>query len=116
MVYLLKDPQERDLPPMSVNLYGRGSKEPFSFQWVKEKCRIELPLKDADKLQFSGGPDHTLCVRNHGEVTLMSGQEILLRNQKYTLHYNEKLLLVFDGGETELEIHYKNMKPSERER
>lgn len=116
VVYLLKNPEEKDMPPASINLYGKENREPFSFQWVKDKCRIELPLKDADKLQFSGGPDHTLCVRNHGEVTLMSGQEILLRNQKYTLHYDEKLLLVFDGGETELEIHYKNMKPSERER
>lgn len=116
VVYLLKNPEERDMPPVSINLYGRENREPFSFQWVKDKCHIELPLKDADKLQFSGGPDHTLCIRNHGEATVMSGQELLLKNQKYTLHYDEKLLLVFDGGETELEIHYKNMKPSERKR
>lgn len=116
VVYLLKAPGEADMPPASINLYRREGREPFSFQWVREKCHMELPLEDADKLQFFGGPDHTLCVRNHGKVTVMSGQEILLQNRKYTLHYGEKLLLVFDGGETELEIHYKNMKPSERER
>lgn len=116
VVYLLKSPGETDMPPASINLYRREGREPFSFQWVREKCHMELPLEDADKLQFFGGPDHTLCIRNHGKVTVMSGQEILLQNRKYTLHYDEKLLLVFDGGETELEIHYKNMKPSERER
>lgn len=116
VVYLLKAPGETDMPPASINLYRREGREPFSFQWVREKCHMELPLEDADKLQFFGGPDHTLCIRNQGKVTVVSGQEILLQNRKYTLHYDEKLLLVFDGGETELEIHYKNMKPSERER
>lgn len=114
-IYVIKTQDEADIPPSSINLYARGNKEPFSFQWVKTKCRLDMELEDADKILFSGGADYTLCVRNNGSTTVMQGTEILLRGKKYTLRYNDKLLLIFNNGETEIEVHYKNMKPSERE-
>lgn len=115
-VYLLKNANGEDMPPASVNLYKRVGKEPFSFAWVKDKCRMDMNLKDADKILFSGGKNHALCIRNNGDATLFNGRDILLRGKKYTLNYNEKLLMIFNGGEIEVEIHYKNIKPSERER
>ncbi len=116
VVYLLKNPAGEDMPPASVNLYLRESRQSFNFAWVWDKCHMDMPLKDADKLQFWGGAEHTLCVKNQGDVTVACGKEILLRNKKRILHYNEKLLLIFNDGETEMEVHYKNIKPSERER
>ncbi|MBD5480388.1 MAG: VWA domain-containing protein [Lachnospiraceae bacterium] len=116
VVYMLKNSAGEDMPPASVNLYMRESREPFSFAWVRDKCRMDMQLKDADRVQFQGGEQHTLCVKNQGDATVVCGKEILLRNKKYILHYNEKLLLIFNDGEIELEVHYKNMKPSERKR
>lgn len=116
VIYMLKNPMGEDMPPASVNLYLRESREPFNFSWVRDKCHMDIPLKDADKVQFQGGPGHTLCVKVRGDVTVSSGREILLHNRKHLLHYNEKLLLIFNDGEIEMEVHYKNMKPSERER
>lgn len=116
MVYMLKKPTGEDMPPASINLYQRESREPFSFAWVSDKCHMDIPLKDADRVQFQGGAEHTLCVKNKGDVTVVYGKEVLMRNQKCILHYNEKLLLIFNDGEIEMEVHYKNMKPSERER
>ena len=77
---------------------------------------MDIRLKDADMVLFLCGSEHTLCVRNRGNVTVVCGKEILLQNKKYILHYNEKLLMIFNDGEIEMEVHYKNMKPSERER
>lgn len=116
MVYIVKTPDEADIPPASINLFARENREPFSFEWVRSRCRIDYGLRDADKLMFSGGEGHTLCVRNRGDVTVMRGREILLREKKYTLNYNDKIFLIFNDGEIEMEVHYKNMKPSERER
>lgn len=116
VIYVLKSAGGEDVPPTSINLYKRGNKDPFSFAWVKDKCRIDAKLKDADKVVFFGGKDNTLCVRNGGDVTLFNGKDILLRSKKYTLNYNEKLLAIFNDGEIEVEIHYKNIKPSERQR
>lgn len=116
VIYMLKNPTGEDMPPASVNLYLRESREPFSFAWIKDNCHIDMPLVDADKVLFRGGAEHTLCVKNKGNVTMVCGKEILVWNRKCILHYNEKLLLIFNDGETEVEIHYKNMKPSERKR
>lgn len=116
VIYVLKGVGGEDVPPASINLYKRESKEPFSFAWIKDKCRIDTKLTDADKVIFFGGKDNTLCVRNCGDVTLFDGKDLLLRNKKYTLNYNEKLLAIFNDGEIELEIYYKNIKPSERQR
>lgn len=116
VIYMLKNPMGEDVPPASVNLYLRESREAFSFAWVKDNCRLNMPLTDADKILFQGGAEHTLCVKNKGNATMVCGKEILVWNRKCILHYNEKLLLIFNDGETEVEIHYKNMKPSERKR
>ncbi len=104
------------MQPMSVNLYKRESKEPFSFEWIKNKCRIDMGLRDADKIIFSGGKNHTLCIKNNGDATLLNGKDILLKNKKHVLSYDEKLLMIFQDGEIELEIQYKNIKSCERER
>lgn len=115
VVYVIKTADEMDIPPASINLYARGSRTPFSFEWIRSRCHIELNLPGADKIEFSGGANHTLCVRNSGDATAMQGKDILLRDKKYTLSYNDKVLLIFNNGETEIEVHYKSMKPSERE-
>ena len=114
MVYILKTPDEQDIPPASINLFARESSEPFSFDWVRARCGIGYKLRDADKLTFSGGENHALCVRNKGDVTAVRDREILLRDKKYILNYDDKLFLIFNDGEIEIELHYKNMKPSER--
>ena len=112
-VYLLKGEQEDDIPPGSIKLFGESRKS-ISFDWVKDRCGIDYKLSDADKIRFTGGKDHTLCFKNTGYATIVKEKQILKRERKYSLYYGEKILLIFNNGGTEIELHYKNMKPSER--
>lgn len=111
-IYLLKGGGE-DVPPYSIKLFGKGKKM-FSFNWMKDRCDLQLHLIDDDKIKFSGGKNHTLCLKNTGCATVVKGNEILLQDKKYYLNYGEKILLIFNDGEVEAELHYKNIKPSER--
>lgn len=111
-VYVLKS-REEDIPPCRIKLFGMG-KKPCTFERIKEQCGIGYDLADADKLKFCGGKDHALCLKNTGNATVVKGNEVLLRNKKYDFSYGEKMLLIFNDGETEIELHYKNIKPSER--
>lgn len=113
-IYVLKN-QNEDIAPCSLRLYGRDKKS-FSFDWVKDCCGIRTTLRDADKIRFYGGKDHTLCLKNHGYATIVKGREILPCEKKYSLSYGEKILFIFNDGEIEIELHYKNMRPNERER
>lgn len=112
-VYLLKGEQEDDIPPCSIKLFGKSRKS-ISFDWIKDRCGIDYKLSDADKIRFTGGEDHALCFKNTGYATIVKENQILKREKKYSLYYGEKILLIFNNGGTEIELHYKNMKPSER--
>lgn len=111
-VYLLKG---GEAAPCSIRLFGRKRRY-ISFDWVKEVCGIRESLKDADKIRFFGGKNHALCLKNTGCATIVQGREILLQDKKYELNYGEKILLIFNDGAVEIELHYKNSKPNERER
>lgn len=112
-VYLLKGEQEDDIPPCNIKLFGKSRKS-ISFDWIKGRCGIDYKLSDADKIRFTGGKDHTLCFKNTGYATIVKENQILKRERKYSIYYGEKILLIFNNGGTEIELHYKNMKPSER--
>ena len=112
-VYLLKGETEEDIPPCSIKLFGRPRKS-MTFDWIKDRCGIDYKLVDADKIRFTGGKDHALCFKNNGYATIVKENQILKRERKYALYYGEKILLIFNDGGTEIELHYKNMKPSER--
>lgn len=112
-LYLLQGEMNLDLPPKSIKLFGMVRKK-ISFAWIKDKCGIHYRLLDADKIYLFGGKDNTLCFKNRGSATILKSNELLRRDRKYDLYYGEKILLVFNDGETEMELHYKNIKPSER--
>ncbi|MFQ9531926.1 hypothetical protein [Roseburia intestinalis] len=110
---MLKGEQEDDVAPCSIKLFGKSRKS-ISFDWIKDRCGIDYKLSDADKIRFTGGKDHALCFKNSGYATIVKENQILKRERKYSLYYGEKILLIFNNGGTEIELHYKNMKPSER--
>lgn len=44
VVYVIKTKDGEDIPPASINLYARESREPFNLEWVKSKCRLDMEL------------------------------------------------------------------------
>ena len=112
-VYLMTGEREEDIPPCSIKLFGRPL-EGITFNWIKNRCGIGYALADADKVRFMGGRDHSLCFINDGCATVVKESQILQRGQRYSLYYGEKILLIFNNGATEIELHYQNIKPSER--
>lgn len=112
-IYLMTGEREEDIPPCSIKLFGRPL-ESITFNWIKNRCGIGYALADADKVRFMGGEDHSLCLINDGCATVIKESQILQRGQKYSLYYGEKILLIFNNGATEIELHYQNIKPNER--
>lgn len=112
-VYLLKGEQEDDIPP-AVLSYSENHEKVYHLTGSKTAAGLTINYQDADKIRFTGGKDHALCFKNSGYATIVKENQILKRERKYSLYYGEKILLIFNNGGTEIELHYKNMKPSER--
>lgn len=113
-LYVLKTRDEADIPPQSINLYSRYSKDELTLQWILEACNIQVSVKEAEKVVFKPGNKSALLVRNCGNATIVKGRELLLKSQQYPLHFGEKITILFEEEEMEMEIHYKNLKPNER--
>ena len=113
-LYVLKTRDEEDIPPQSINLYSRYSKDEITLQWILETCKIQMSIKDAEKIIFKPGNKSALLVRNCSNATIIKGRELLLKSQQYPIHFDEKITILFEEEDIEMEIHYKNLKPNER--
>lgn len=79
-------------------------------------CGIRLGKIGAEDIVFYPGYDKSLIVMDQSEqCTVMRGTEILKKGMGYPVYYNEKITVTFEDSITEMELYYKNLKPSEQE-
>lgn len=114
-LYVVQTPNGRDIAPQTLRLFGRKSGR-ITLEWILNNCGIKLGSVGAGDIVFYPGPEKAVVVMDQSEqCTVMRGMEILKKGIGYPVYYNEKLTVTMEDGITELEIHYKNLKPSERE-
>lgn len=113
-VYVTHNREDIDYPPESINLFARCNREVITLEWILDTCNLPLNLKEADKVVIRPGADKSLIIKNSGKVTAMKGRELLEKGYAYHLYYHEKVTFIFDQEDTEIEVHYKDLKPNER--
>lgn len=114
-IYVLQTQTGDDVPPQTYRLFGRQAAR-ISLSQILESCEIKLGKIGAENVIFCAGPDKALIAMDQSEnCTVLRGTEILKRGVGYPVYYNGKLTVIFEDGITEVEIHYKSIKPSERE-
>ncbi len=114
-LYVVQTQSGRDIAPQTIRLFGRkGGK--ITLEWILNSCGIRLGNIGAGDIAFYPGPEKAVVIMDQSEqCTVMRGMEILKKGIGYPVYYNEKLTVTLEDGITELEIHYKNLKPGERE-
>ena len=113
-VYVIHNKEDIDFPPESINLFARCNRDVITFEWILDTCNIPLNLKGAEKIIIKPGDDRSIVIKNNGRATLMKGRELLAKGRAYHLYYHEKVTFIFDQEDTEIEVHYKDLKPNER--
>lgn len=114
-IYVLQTPDGDDIPPQTYLLFGRQALR-IPLNQVLDSCNIKLGKKSAENIIFCAGPDKALIAMDQSaDCTVLRGTEILKKGVGYPVYYNGKLTVVFEDGATEVEIHYKSIKPSELE-
>ena len=86
----------------------------ITLEWILDACNLPFDLKGAEKVVIRPGEDKSLLIKNSGRVTAMKGRELLEKGHIYHLYYHEKVTFIFDQEDTEIEVHYKDLKPNER--
>lgn len=114
LIYVIHSKEDIDYPPESINLFARCSRDVISLEWLLDECNLPLNLKGAEKIIIRPGEDKSLAVKNNSKAAALKGRELLAKGRFYHLYYHEKITFIFDQEDTEIEIHYKDLKPNER--
>lgn len=114
-MYVVRTGDGRDIPPQTYRLFGRSSGR-MTLNQILTSCRIKFGKIGAEDIIFYPGPEHSVIIMDQSErCTVLRGMEILKKGMGYPVFYGEKITITFEDETTEMEIHYKNLKPSERE-
>ncbi len=114
-MYVVRTENGRDIPPQTFRLFGRQGGR-LSLDRILTDCGIKFGKIGAADIIFYPGPDQSVIIMDQSErCTIMRGTELLKKGMGYPVFYNEKITVSFEDEATEMEIHYKNLKPSERE-
>ena len=114
VVYVIRNKNEIDYPPESINLFARCRRESITLEWILDTCSLPLDLKGAEKILFKLGEDRSLVIKNNSKASVLIGRALLTRGQSYNLYYHEKVTFIFDQEDAEIEVHYKDLTPNER--
>ena len=114
-MYVIQTADGQDVPPQSYRLFGRNSGR-ITLNQILTSCKIKFGKIGADDIIFYPGPEHSVIIMDQSErCTALRGTEILKKGVGYPVFYGEKVTITFEDEATEMEIHYKDLKPSERE-
>lgn len=113
-IYVIHSKDEVDYPPESINLFARCSREMITLEWILDVCNLPLNLRGAERIIIRPGDDRSLIIKNNGKASVLMGRELLLKGHAYHLYYGEKVTFIFDQEDTEIEVHYRDLKPNER--
>lgn len=114
VVYVIHNHEGIDYPPESINLFARCNRDMITLEWILDVCSLPLQLKGADKIIMKPGDDRSIIIKNAGKASALKNREFLIKGHSYHLYYQEKVTFIFDEEDTEIEVHYKDLKPSER--
>lgn len=114
-MYVVRNADGKDIPPQTYRLFGRRARR-LTLGQILTSCGIKFDKIGADDIILYPGPDHAVIVMDQSEgCTVMRGMEILKKGMGYPVYYNGKITVSFEDEETEMELHYRNLKPGERE-
>ena len=113
-IFVIHNKDDIDYPPESINLFARCNREMITLEWILDTCNLPLNLKGAERIIIKPGADKSLIIKNSSKATALMGRELLIKNHSYHLYYHEKVTFIFDEEDTEIEMHYKDLKPNER--
>lgn len=113
-IYVIHNKDGIDYPPESINLFARCSREIITLEWLLDVCNLPLNVKGAERIIIRPGDDRSLIIKNNSRATVLMGREFLVKGHAYHLYYGEKVTFIFDQEDTEIEVHYRDLKPNER--
>lgn len=111
--YITQTVDGSDISPQTYNLYRTYSKVEITLAKILKDCEIKLEFSGSDKISFVPGTNRSLVITNNSDCSILKGRELLIKKHSYPIYFGEKVYITFEDEKSEMELHYKSVKPSE---
>ena len=111
-IYVTKTTTDKDIPPLSFNLFRLSSGRAVCLQGVLEDLGVKEVFGGAQKIFFKPGSNRGLILNNQSDCTIIKNREILMKNKSYELSLDSKVDISFEDEKSELTFQYKDVKLS----
>lgn len=111
-IYVTRMPDDSDVPPQTVSLF-REKQDKLRLHSILSNCGIDLGDADDYDILLKPGKSGALLVTNNSNGTVLHNRDLIMKGKTFEIYFEEKINISFENG-SEVLLHYKNVKPSER--
>jgi len=112
-LYVTKAPDGEDIAPQTFDLFRLNRKRRISVKTILDRCNIKIEFPGTEKLEFVAEKNGLVQIANQSDCTVLVGSSILSKNHNHQMEYGDKIHITC-SDESEMELHYKSVKPSEK--
>ncbi|WP_250277277.1 vWA domain-containing protein [[Clostridium] colinum] len=112
-IYVLNTKDGCDIAPQVFNLQRNQNNDKITLKDILDACKLDIGDDSASKIVFEPSMNKALKLTNHSYSTIIKGGSLITFNKNININFNEKINIMLEDEVTEIEIHYKNLKPSE---
>ncbi len=110
-LYIVRAPDDRDIPPQVFPLY-RQSRKRVRLHYILSSCGIDFGDVGAREIDLLPGPDRSLLFENSSDCTVLKNRDLMMKGRVFPVHFEEKVSITFTD-DSELILQYKNVRPNE---
>ena len=112
-IYVVNTEEGYDIAPQVFNLQRKQSNEKISLKDILNACKLNIGDESAKNIIFEPTMNKGLNLINNSYSTIIKNGSLVTFEKSTNINFNEKISIILEDEVTELEIHYKSLKPSE---
>jgi hypothetical protein len=97
-----------EIPATALQLAQTEDKKSVTLAWAMERAGIPYHYEEALRIHLYPGRDGTLILRNRSDAVIYRAGQAYLRGRQTKIASGQKFAVVFEEGESEYEIYYRN--------
>lgn len=97
----------KEIPPFNFHLGKAGDEKKLSLGDLYEASAVPCPYANCNSIFFLPGPGESIILKNNSNAKILYLGKAYGPREKIQLYYNEKIYIIFEEHEDELEIYYR---------
>ena len=112
-IYIINTKDGNDIAPQTFNLQRKETNQKITLKEILNACKIDIGDDSSQNIVFEPSANKSLNLTNNSYATIIKNGSLVTFEKSVNINFNEKLSIILEDEVTELELHYKSLKPSE---